>query len=49
MFKITFLVTFTWIRTETETVLYSNYRKTSTTGTVFEKVTVYYHGVIVLL
>ena len=38
MFKITFLVTFTWICTETEIVLYSNYRKTSITGTVFEKV-----------
>ena len=49
MFKITFLVTFTWIRAETEIVLYSNYRKTSITGMVFEKVTVYYHGIMVLL
>ena len=49
MFKITFLVTFTWIRTETEIVLYSNYRKTCTTGTVFEKVTVYYDRIMVLL
>ena len=49
MFKITFLVTFTWIRTETEIVLYSNYRKISIAGTVFEKVTVYYHRIMVLL
>ena len=47
MFKITFLVTFTWIHTEMEIVLYSNYRNTCTT--VFEKVTVYYDGIMVLL
>ena len=47
MFKITFLITFTWIRTETEIVLYSHYRKTCTT--VFEKVTVYYDEIMALL